>query len=57
MHYRVVKDGVITEERHNSSVGTPHKTTTERIWNHDNLKMQTSSASEFLRNRWLNRET
>lgn len=51
-HYRVVKKGKITEDRWNSA----YKTVEKRIglWTHQSIKMSTSTASQFLRDKWLN---
>jgi len=53
MHYRRVKNGVVTDERFDSDPNTlPVKC--RKTWKHDVLKMKTTTASEFLRNSWLN---
>lgn len=53
-HCRVVTDGVITGERWDSRAGgDPIKP--RRTWKHDSRPIATSSASEFIRDRWLNR--
>jgi hypothetical protein len=54
IHYRAIKDGKVTESRWGSDDGhTPRKIL--RVWKHPTLHAQTSTASEFIRNRWLNR--
>lgn len=52
-HCRVVKSGVVTNDRWDSRLSTT-KTRTEKVWTDSSLKMQTSTASHFLRERWLN---
>ncbi len=54
-HYRAVVDGVVTERRHGSdNDGQPVKC--RRVWKHDSLLMKTTSACNFIRERWLNLE-
>lgn len=52
-HCRVIEAGVITSERWDSRfdrvVIEPR-----RVWKHDSLQMSTSTAAEFIRQRWLN---
>lgn len=52
-HYRKVENGVVTEIRHGSDNDAP-PVKCRRTWKHDSLKMKTTTASEFIRNRWLN---
>lgn len=53
-HCRAVKDGKVTEDRWDSRL---QRVDVERrnVWKHDVLQVQTSSASHFIRERWLNR--
>ena len=52
-HYRKVVDGKVTEARHGSdSSGDGVKC--RRVWKHDVLLMKSTSACEYIRNRWLN---
>lgn len=52
-HYRVITAGKVTEERHGSGPEEPaHRC--RRVWKHNVLAMKTTTASEFIRNRWLN---
>lgn len=53
-HFRVIKGGKVTEDRHNSSIGGPN-TKPRRVWKHSVLKAQTNSASWFIRERWLDK--
>lgn len=55
-HCRVVEKGVITGERWDSKYRTERKATTQKLWSNESKKIQTSSASHFLRERWLNLE-
>lgn len=55
-HCRVIEGGRITAERWSSTHGSDkdkdgHKA--RRIWKHDVIAAKTSSASEFMRQRWL----
>lgn len=55
LHYRTIKAGKVTQDRH-SSDNTTHKDRTERVmWKHETVPMETSTVSHFLRDRWLNR--
>lgn len=52
-HWREIKAGVVTESRWGSDDSDkPHKC--RRVWKHDVLKMKTTTASQFIRERWLN---
>ncbi len=55
-HYRKIENGKITEARWSSDNRKPDDTTIKcrNVWKHDVLKMKTSTASAFIRNRWLN---
>ena len=58
-HCRVIEGGKITEERWSSRYGSDktrdgHRA--RRVWKHTVLQMQTTSASEFIRQRWLERD-
>jgi len=55
-HCRVIEGGKVTSDRWDSRYSDKVETKTQKIWNHNSLKMNTSSTSHFLRNRWLNRE-
>ncbi|MDO8683953.1 MAG: hypothetical protein Q7N50_10785 [Armatimonadota bacterium] len=55
-HCRVIEGGKITEDRWSSRFGsdkTRDGIKARRVWKHDVLPMQASSASEFIRQRWL----
>lgn len=52
-HYRAVKAGVVTEVRWGSDLNTqPVKA--RKTWKHDSLHIKSTTASDFIRNRWLN---
>ena len=53
-HCRVVKSGKITEDRWSSKAGLAEKRL--GLWTHQSLKMQTTTASQFLRDKWLNKD-
>lgn len=55
-HYRVIEKGKITSDRWSSAADTSIKDRTQRLWSDDSRRIQTSSASQFLRERWLNLE-
>lgn len=53
-HYRVIRDGNVTNVRHNSDLET-HRDRAERgMWKSSTVPMETSTVTVFLRNRWLN---
>lgn len=54
-HHRQVVNGKVTEVRHGSSA-TGSGVRCRRVWKHDSLKMKSTSACNFIRNRWLNLE-
>lgn len=51
-HYRTILNGVVTETRW----GTDHSSAVKcrRVWKHDSLAMKTTTASNFIRDQWLN---
>lgn len=53
-HCRVIENGKVTSDRWDSRYNNV-ETSTQKLWNHNTLKAQTSSASMFLRDRWLNK--
>lgn len=53
IHYRLIKDGIVTEERYNSGYPT-HKVARRDMWKAQDVPIQSSTASSFLRDRWLN---
>ena len=55
-HYRVITAGKITGERWDSAKSTSTQDRTQRLWTDDSRKLRTTSASQFLRERWLNLE-
>jgi hypothetical protein len=57
-HCRVVENGRVTEERWSSRFGDDksrgyHRP--RRVWKADSLPARTSSAAEFIRQKWLER--
>lgn len=55
-HCRVIEGGKITEERWSSRYGNDRNRDAKRprrVWKSNVLQAQTSSASEFIRQRWL----
>ena len=51
-HCRKVENGKITEVRWNTKNHDP-KAIYARVWKHDSLKMKTSTACSFIREKWL----
>lgn len=54
-HYRVIVDGKVTEERHNSD-HRDHVVEKRYVWKSTSQPIVTSAAHAFIRDRWLNRE-
>jgi len=57
-HCRVIENGKITDERWSSRYGSDKDRDAHRprrVWKSDSLPARTSSASEFIRQRWLER--
>ena len=52
-HCRVIHDGKITGDRW-SSRDQKVEVDKRRVWKHNVLPMQTSTASAFIRDKWLN---
>ena len=52
-HCRVIKNGTITDDRWDSRFQTT-ESMTQRVWSNESGKIKTSSASMYLRQRWLN---
>ena len=52
-HCRVIKNGTITDDRWDSRMQST-ETMTQRVWSSESGKIKTSSASMFLRQKWLN---
>lgn len=55
-HCRVIVKGKITDDRWSSTYGSDKDKDgirARRVWKSDVLKAQTTSASEFIRQRWL----
>lgn len=53
-HCRVIENGQVTSERWDSKWGETIDRT-DRVWSHQSLKMETTSAAQLLRNKWINR--
>lgn len=57
-HCRVIEKGKVTEDRWSSRHGSDKDRDgikVRRVWKHNDLAMQTSSASNFIRERWMER--
>lgn len=57
-HCRRIENGSITGDRWDSRYGSDQGRDgikARRVWKHNALQMQASSASEFIRSRWLER--
>lgn len=51
-HCRTIKDGVVTGDRWDHRYENVD-CTTERVWSHKTLPMETTTAAEHIRKRWL----
>ena len=54
IHWRVIKAGVITEDRWNRGAHVFVEVSKRNVWKHNDLHIETTSAAEFLRDLWLN---
>ncbi len=54
LHFRQIRDGVVTGERWGSDSNT-HVVPKRNVWKSETLPMQTSATHMFIRDRWLNR--
>lgn len=57
-HARVIENGRVTEDRWSTRYGTDKTRDAHRprrVWKADSLKASTSSASEFIRQKWIER--
>jgi DNA-directed RNA polymerase subunit RPC12/RpoP len=54
LHFRQIKDGRVTGERWGSDPNT-HIVRRGSVWKSDSQPMVTSTASAFIRDRWVNR--
>lgn len=52
-HWRIIKKGVVTGDRFGSQNGPTIDVPTERVWSDQTLPIQTTSAAEHIRRRWL----
>lgn len=57
IHYRVIKKGRVTEDRHDSDNSSKRNHIPRRIWKHNTFVIETKVASEFIRNKWLSKLT
>jgi DNA-directed RNA polymerase subunit RPC12/RpoP len=55
LHYRMIKAGVVTNDRYQSD-STTHKVARRDLWKATAQPIMTNTASAFIRDRWLNRE-
>lgn len=54
-HCRVIKGGLVTDDRWNGRNGNRIDVEKRNVWKHNVLQIQTTSASHFLREKWLQR--
>lgn len=59
IHYRVIKDGVVSGDRFDSDFGGSFDVEKRRIWKSKDcvLPCETSAAGMFIRQSWLRRES
>ena len=57
VHFRVITNGKVTGDRHDSDYGGRKDHLPLRVWSDSVLPARTSMASEFLRQKWLERLT
>ena len=51
VHWRVIQQGIVTDDRWGNGGGFV-EATTERQWKDSDLAIETSSASQFIRKKW-----
>lgn len=56
-HWRVIKKGVVTGDRWGSHNGPNQVAPTERMWSDRTHGIQTSSAAQHIREKWLRKES
>lgn len=54
-HCRTIKDGKITEDRWGARNHDSHAIRARSVWKSSVIQAQTSSVSQFIRDKWLNR--
>lgn len=52
-HYRTIKNGVVTGDRYDSQAGPNQEVPTERQWSSRTKNIQTTTASEHIRSKWI----
>lgn len=52
-HWRVIKKGCVTGDRWGSQNGPNREVPTERMWSDRTVGIETNSAAEYIRQRWL----
>ena len=55
IHYRTIKNGLITGDRYSSSAEQTVRVEGRSVWQSSVIKAKTSTVAHFLRERWLNR--
>ncbi len=56
-HCRGIRKGVVTEDRWDHRNGDTHRVSKRSTWRSTGQPIMTSSASAFIRDRWLNRDS
>lgn len=54
-HWRAIKAGVVTAQRWGSQHGPNRDVPTERMWSDKTVGVETNTAAEFIRQRWLDK--
>lgn len=57
IHFRVITKGRVTDDRFSSDYRNQDTIKPLRLWKHDALPIETSSASHFIRDLWLGKMT
>lgn len=55
-HWRVIKNGVMTGDRWGSQNGPNRPVSTERMWSDRTVGIETNTAAQFIRDKWLKAE-
>jgi DNA-directed RNA polymerase subunit RPC12/RpoP len=54
-HCRVIKGGMVTDDRWDGRNSNQNAIKPRRVWKHNSLPMTSNTASDFIRQRWLDK--
>ena len=56
LHYRTIKNGVVTGDRWDSQAGPNVDVPIDSAWSDTTLPIETNSAAKYIRKKWLDRD-